>query len=246
MKAKIIWHLPDEKFLLLVLASTMLTGVAHVSIYQWPYFQLGAQDRKITTMHRVVMLAPGNTEWGDNGWDGHWVGGRGRTIWRIRFEGWAYSFLVAESRACHSLLILKFSVLLMCQRVERSSDDPLRSLWMRERTKALNVLPKGLSSYKLMCQERFGSFWVERWWVRETEAEKEHRFQAIQTSALLVNDSRSVTDNVNITKIQLCCRTLDFWNKTQNRNECVFCCNNWFEVHAPSSFSRAPSTPAII
>lgn len=125
----------------------------------------------------------------------------------------------------------------MCQRVERSNDDPLRSLWMWERTKALNVLPNGLSSYKLMRREHFGSFWVERGWVRETEAEKEHRFQAIQTSALLVNDSRSVTDNVNITKIQLCCRTLDFWNKTQNRNECVFCCNNWFEVHAPSAIN---------
>lgn len=122
----------------------------------------------------------------------------------------------------------------MCQRVERSNDDPLRSLWMWERTKALNVLPNGLSSYKLMRREHFGSFWVERWWVRETEAEKEHRFQAIQTSALLVNDSRSVTDNVNITKIQLCCRTLDFWNKTQNRNECVFCCNNCFRCMLPA------------
>lgn len=184
MNTKIIWHLPDEKFLLLVLTSTMLTGVAHVSIYQWPYFQLGAQDQKMMIMHRVVMLPPGNTEWWDNGWDGHWIGGQGRTIWRIRFEGWPYCFLVAEGGVCYSLLILKFSVLLMCQRVERSNDDPLRSLWMWERTKALNVLPGGLSSYKLMRREHFGSFWVARWWVRETEAEEEHRFQAIQTSAL--------------------------------------------------------------
>lgn len=200
MKTKIIWHLPDEKFLLLALTSTMLTGVAHVSTYQWPYFQLGAQDQKIMIMHRGVMLPPGNTEWWDNGWDGPWVGGQGRTIQRIRFEAWAYCFLVAESRVCHSLLVLTFSVLLTCQRVERSSDDPLTSLWMCERTEALNVLPGGLSNYKLMLGEHFGSFWVARWWVRETEAEKEHRFQAIQTSALLVNDSRSVTDNVNITK----------------------------------------------
>lgn len=165
--------------------------------------------------------------------------------WRIRFEGWADCFLVAESGVCHSLLILTFSVFLTCQRVERSSDDPLRSPWMWERTEALNVLPGGLSSYKLMRGQHFGSFWVARWWVRETEAGKEHRFQAIQPSALLVNDSRSVTHNVNITKIQLCCSTLDFWNKTQDWNECVFCCNIWLEVHALSGFSSMPSTLAI-
>lgn len=147
-----------------------------------------AQSGYATTReHRVVRLM-----------DGHWVGGQGRTIWRIRFEGWAYCFLAAESRECYSLLILNFT---------HVSKGGTQQWWPTKITvdvrkdKGIEVLPDGLSSYKLIRRERFGSFWVARWWVRETEAEKEHRFQAIQTSALLVNDSRSVTDNVNIMKI---------------------------------------------
>lgn len=43
---------------------------------------------------------------------------------------------------------------------------------------------------------------------------------------MLVNDPRSVTFNANIMKFQLCCSVLDFRNKPQSQNECVFCHNN--------------------